>query len=1177
MWNIFLRDWASNNFYLSSELIVLANIMINLTLLITFLIALFGTNVYDVIFAFSVFSFVYAFKSLTRVMVRIFLFHSNNRFVFFAPYIMPVYVYDTINQDLMDETSLVKDILRVVAAFVMWGCLLAIFYNPVDVGTSIACCSFLFLISLLSIGMSYVPEQLARCAPLLTLDGIVDVAGVAKEKFYFRKLPLDLEVEGDWEVALPEDPETEEKSKPSLVKQQERASLSLAVDIITDTRALKYVKEEKSVEDLKLPSVESEEDEYELPWYQKLWVSFRSSISRNIKKLFEYLPMNKKDGWIRHSESLFSFTDAFAESIITSRGCFGLFGCEGIWYKMSLYFKDTYRYKYLSPKFFDSYDKEGNNITTVMLSEGLDSRAILSKVMEYDKALDYTFKEEARCAIHFLLMMIMDSEAKLEREKVLFQRFLRENRFKLASNGISPPHEIFSSESYASTNIPLVAVWLSTLTADERERFHSLKAAYSEEQKIKDEKVDAADYNLFSESRSLELERLNRDHEQGELFDRYVYMKKEERIQEFSNTLLGLEKVRFQARKETWLADPNVYVDVKEIDLHNRFKIACMTERDEVKEFVHNTLTDIETGQRDTRLGEYGRTYQFVDSSFAPNDITIGNYEMNKLVLGWRCAPGVSDNVQLFDGGTHPDDIQEGIFNDTWLISALSMLVAAGNFGNGLVNELVQKLFVGHLSSDGEMTLHTDVGAYCIQIYRNGEFTPIIIDDLLPMRNKDYWTNDNRGMACAHNTECKGLWVALIEKAFAKYFGSYAALQKGFIHHALKDLTGFDTEWVPLAAASRGYGKETLWENLLRFKNNGYILGAGTGDLELVDKDIQDAGIVFNSEYTIYDVLAVEGVRLLRVRNPPGDHDEWKGDYSDKSFLWTKRLKGKISFSDADDNTFYISFDDFCNVFRNLYVCKYYNPSRWIEIVLTGIWKKADVTEIEKIDLMNQFMKEQDSNVVIDVESQNKRKAKARIDCAGGLPTRHNPSCVLENNPFYSLQIFRPTDLRIGVNQFDAKGNKSNFVVQPFSIFLVKNPQQHTPVRLEKLNKEDIVAFTGPPKKEKLQYLYVNSLSPGLYIVLVACYLAGMEGRFTISLLSNYKTEFNSVWPPVWILKGEKTGIPEDYKAPASITSADDNETASFVRSQLKSLFGAGEDFDVEDDEIPEDDVVKSV
>jgi hypothetical protein len=183
------------------------------------------------------------------------------------------------------------------------------------------------------------------------------------------------------------------------------------------------------------------------------------------------------------------------------------------------------------------------------------------------------------------------------------------------------------------------------------------------------------------------------------------------------------------------------------------------------------------------------------------------------------------------------------------------------------------------------------------------------------------------------------LWLSLIEKAFAKYYGSYEMLERGYVHHALQDLTGCEAECIPLSSVSRGVGKRALWDSLLRYRANGYILGAGTGDSNLVDKEIQDMGIVFDAAYTIYDVRYMDGHRLLKLRNPPGDHDEWKGDWSDKSPLWSKKLKQKLGHSDAeDDNTFFIAFDDFCNVFRNLYVCKYYNPARWFETIHPGTY-----------------------------------------------------------------------------------------------------------------------------------------------------------------------------------------------------------------------------------------------
>jgi hypothetical protein len=369
-----------------------------------------------------------------------------------------------------------------------------------------------------------------------------------------------------------------------------------------------------------------------------------------------------------------------------------------------------------------------------------------------------------------------------------------------------------------------------------------------------------------------------------------------------------------------------------------------------------------------------------------------------------------------------------------------------------------------------------------------------------------------------------------------------------------------------------------------RYRQNGYILGAGTGDSNLVDKEIQDMGIVFDSAYTIYDVRQVNGHRLIKLRNPPGDHEEWKGDWSDKSPLWSRKLKKKLGHSDADDNTFFISFDDFCNVFRNLYVCKYYNPLKWYEIAHPGVWKKSDEEEVEKQDVLNHMMTEaNEKDEVADVHNtaNDRKRARARIDSSGGLPTRHNPGCILENNPYYSFRVNRPTDFRISVTQYSFKG-RASLVVHPFSILLVKNRDNNHPVRLETLVKEDVLYSTGEPRAERTINLYGSGLAPGLYVVLVGAYMSGMEGQFKISVLANHRTEFTPIWPPLWLLKGEreKAGAEgaggeslavKDERAQMITKSAKSSKSRKGVdlfgmRAGLKNLFGNGQDDDDDED-----------
>ena len=78
----------------------------------------------------------------------------------------------------------------------------------------------------------------------------------------------------------------------------------------------------------------------------------------------------------------------------------------------------------------------------------------------------------------------------------------------------------------------------------------------------------------------------------------------------------------------------------------------------------------------------------------------------------------------------------------------------------------------------------------------------------------------------------------------------------------------------------------------------------------------------------------------MQLRNPPGDHKEWKGDWSDNSTMWNTRIKRKVGYNaNADDNTFWMSFDDFCNAYRCLYVCNWLDPAKWKKVSFQGSWQ----------------------------------------------------------------------------------------------------------------------------------------------------------------------------------------------------------------------------------------------
>ena len=81
--------------------------------------------------------------------------------------------------------------------------------------------------------------------------------------------------------------------------------------------------------------------------------------------------------------------------------------------------------------------------------------------------------------------------------------------------------------------------------------------------------------------------------------------------------------------------------------------------------------------------------------------------------------------------------------------------------------------------------------------------------------------------------------------------------------------------------------------------------------------------MVAGHAYSILAAKAVEGFRLLKLRNPWGSF-EWKGAWSDHSPLWEQYLGVKRQLmpeGPADDGAFWISWEDFSALYNNIDVC----------------------------------------------------------------------------------------------------------------------------------------------------------------------------------------------------------------------------------------------------------------
>ena len=123
---------------------------------------------------------------------------------------------------------------------------------------------------------------------------------------------------------------------------------------------------------------------------------------------------------------------------------------------------------------------------------------------------------------------------------------------------------------------------------------------------------------------------------------------------------------------------------------------------------------------------------------------------------------------------------------------------------------------------------------------------------------------------------------------------------------------------------------------LRKFKDRGHLMGcASNGEEAEVARVAPQMGLVLNHAYSLLDVWegqrrSGERIKLLKLRNPWGE-GEWKGKWCAGSDLWSTlpvEIHRQLGYTNTNDGTFFMSFDDFYLFFEKLYLCKLF-PKEW--------------------------------------------------------------------------------------------------------------------------------------------------------------------------------------------------------------------------------------------------------
>lgn len=301
----------------------------------------------------------------------------------------------------------------------------------------------------------------------------------------------------------------------------------------------------------------------------------------------------------------------------------------------------------------------------------------------------------------------------------------------------------------------------------------------------------------------------------------------------------------------------------------------------------------------------------FIDEDFPPqHDIMLSNHwEISEKSSYWKDLIFVkaskifrTDKLQVLPPKLLPSNIQQGELGNSYLLSALAVLAE--------VPDLLSRLFIVKDPNPS--------GIYCIWLCDNGEWRPVALDDVLPVRE-----HGGKLLPAFSHSSAPELWVSLIEKAYAKIHGSYENIEGGFPEETLRDLTGAPYELI--WGESDSDKVQNTISNALR---QGFLVAGCTSVSENPDERLP-SGLRPGHAYAILraeDVNTVRGTEsLLQIRNPWGDF-EWNGDWGYESLLWSEKLKKQLGVTQREEDVFWMSAEDYLANFEATCVLKY-NPN----------------------------------------------------------------------------------------------------------------------------------------------------------------------------------------------------------------------------------------------------------
>ncbi|XP_060712110.1 calpain-12 isoform X2 [Hemiscyllium ocellatum] len=501
----------------------------------------------------------------------------------------------------------------------------------------------------------------------------------------------------------------------------------------------------------------------------------------------------------------------------------------------------------------------------------------------------------------------------------------------------------------------------------------------------------------------------------------------------------------------------------------------------------------------------------FEDPKFPAGAGSLG--PVKETGIEWVRASELFSTPQFFVDSVNRTDIRQGRLGDCWFLAAMSSLT------------LDEKLFTYTIPTDQSFQ-QLYAGIFHFRFWQYGKWVEVVVDDQLPVKN--------RRLIFTSSSSRNELWSALLEKAYAKLYGSYSSLVSGNVSEAMEDFTGGIAVSLKLSSVT----PDELWMSIKRAFTKQSLASCSieAANQEDVEKD-HGLGLMKAHAYAITgaDTVKYDGssIRLFRLRNPWG-RKEYNGPWSDRSQLWnavSENEKAKLQLMIKEDGEFWM-------------------PAKILA---------ENFTQIELCNLQPLCLHSTDCLWTI---TSHEGKWMAGIS-AGGCTNED----TFSTNPQYRLRLFEtdddPDDEELSctiavelLQKFGRKKDKIDFYYIGFYIYAFQN--QHS-----RFGKKFFRRYR--PEFDSGNYINSRSvarrlqLPPGEYVILPTTFNKNEEGEFFLRIFAkkNNVSRENSTTTSAFNPEVNWTEVDVDNKSALNVLKDAVSETDTLSASEFMELFNS--------------------